>query len=85
MSALAAPTTPGSDVTWYALTPEEAAERLQVDPASGLAPSEATQRLQTHGPNALAEAKAEPVWRRFLKQYREYMHIVASARRSSAC
>ena len=66
----------GSDVTWYALTPEEVASRLQVDPASGLTPAEATQRLQTYGPNALAEAKPVPVWQRFLKQYREYMQIV---------
>ena len=29
-----------------------------------------------YGPNALAEAKAEPVWKRFLKQYKEYMQIV---------
>ena len=78
MTAQAEPgsATTGPDVKWYALTSEEAASRLQVDPASGLRPSEATQRLQQYGPNALAEAKAESVWRRFLKQYREYMQIV---------
>ena len=30
----------------------------------------------TYGPNALAEKKAEPVWKQFLKHYREYMQIV---------
>jgi Ca2+-transporting ATPase len=76
MTALAEPATAGSDVRWYALSPEEVASRLKVDPASGLTPSEATQRLQQYGPNALAEAESEPVWKRFAKQYREYMQIV---------
>jgi Ca2+-transporting ATPase len=70
------PTKPATDAQWYSLTPEEVASRLRVDPATGLTAAEATQRLQTYGPNALAEAKPEPVWRRFLKQYREYMQIV---------
>jgi Ca2+-transporting ATPase len=76
MTALAEPTKVGPDVAWYALTPEEVASQLKVDPASGLSASEAAQRLKTYGPNALAEAKAEPTWKRFLKQYREYMQIV---------
>jgi Ca2+-transporting ATPase len=67
---------PASDVKWYTLAPDEVASRLQVDPATGLTAAEAAQRLQKHGPNALAEAEPEPVWRRFLKQYKEYMQIV---------
>jgi len=65
-----------SDVKWYGLAPDEIASRLQVDPAVGLAPAEAAKRLQTYGPNALAEAKPEPTWKRFAKQYKEYMQIV---------
>ena len=42
----------------------------------GLTADEARQRLQEHGPNALAEAEPEPVWRQFLKHYRDYMQIV---------
>ncbi len=76
MTDLAGPTKAGSEDDWHALTAEDVASRLQVDPASGLSPSEATQRLKTYGPNALAEAVPEPVWKRFLKQYREYMQIV---------
>ena len=61
---------------WHALTAEEVAARLDVDPARGLTVEEARTRLATYGPNALAEAKAEPVWRQFLKHYTEYMQIV---------
>jgi Ca2+-transporting ATPase len=70
-SAPAAP-----DAVWYALSPAEVADRLKVDPATGLTAAEAARRLQEYGPNALAEAKAEPVWKKFLKQYKEYMQIV---------
>ncbi len=66
----------GSDVTWYTLTPDEVASRLQVDPAKGLTAAEAQARLQKYGPNALAEAKAVPVWKQFLKHYTDYMQIV---------
>src|SRR5512144_1091713 len=65
-----------ADVPWHVLSPTEAASRLGVDPASGLTAAEAQQRLQTYGPNALAAAEAEPVWKQFLKHYRDYMQIV---------
>ncbi len=64
------------DVAWHGLTPADVAGRLEVDPAVGLTPAEAATRLQAYGPNALAEAKPEPTWRRFAKQYKEYMQIV---------
>ena len=61
---------------WHALPAADVASRLQIDPGKGLSASEAARRLQEYGPNALAEAKAEPVWRRFLKHYAEYMQVV---------
>ena len=70
------PTQAGPAIAWHALTAAEVAARLDVDPARGLTAAEARQRLQTHGLNALAEAKAEPVWRQFLKHYADYMQIV---------
>jgi len=76
MTATAHPAELSSPVVWHALTAEEVAARLDVDPAQGLTVEEARTRLATWGPNALAEAKAEPVWRRFLKHYTEYMQIV---------
>ena len=63
------PAPAAADAAWYALAPEEAARRLGVDPAQGLSAAEAQRRLQQYGPNALAAAKAEPVWKRFLKHY----------------
>ncbi len=79
MTAVAAPAPSApapADAAWYMLTPEEAARRLEVEPATGLSAAEAGQRLQRYGPNALAEAKPAPLWQRFLRQYREYMQIV---------
>src|SRR3954470_7424453 len=73
-SAVAARTVP--DGQWHALTPEEAATRLGVDPLLGLSAAEAQKRLNSYGPNALAEAKPEPVWKQFFKHYRDYMQMV---------
>jgi len=67
----AAPTT-----VWYALTPDEAAKRLEVDPAQGLSAATAAELLQKDGPNALPAEKAVPGWQRFLGQYRSYMQIL---------
>src|SRR4051812_25360192 len=64
------------ELPWYALTPDEAAARLKVDPLRGLTRTEAGRRLGESGPNALARTEAAPVWKQFLKHYREYMQIV---------
>ena len=65
-----------SHAAWYALTPSEVAEGLQIDPVQGLSAAEVRRRLDAYGRNELAEAKAEPVWRQFLKHYTDYMQIV---------
>ena len=61
---------------WYALSPEEAAQRLGVDPATGLTAAHASELLTKNGPNVLPEEKPEPGWRRFLAEYRAYMQII---------
>src|SRR5512139_1529420 len=61
---------------WYALTADEAAKQLQVDPAKGLSAAEAQQRLQKYGPNQLAEKKKESGLQAFLRQYRDLMQII---------
>ena len=43
---------------WYALSAEDVAARLGVDPASGLTAAKAAERLQKNGPNALPAEKA---------------------------
>ena len=47
-----------------------------VEAATGLTATEASSRLATYGPNKFAEAKADPVWLRFLRQYQDLMQIV---------
>src|SRR6476620_11777772 len=64
------------EVPWHALDATEVASRLGVDPATGLTADQARQRLAEHGRNALAAPEPEPVWRQFLKHYRDYMQIV---------
>ena len=60
-------------MAWYALTAEEVAANLGVDPATGLPAARAAELLDRNGPNALAEEKPKPGWRRFLDDYRTFM------------
>ena len=75
-SATASLAHPDVDVAWHALTPSEVASRLDVDIASGLSSAQAQERLKQYGPNALAAPKAAPIWKQFLKHYRDYMCII---------
>ena len=61
---------------WYALTPEDVAKRLDVDPAQGLSAAKAAELLQKNGPNALPAEATVPGWKQFLAQYRSYMQII---------
>ena len=62
--------------TWFLLPGDEVAQKLEVDPERGLPADEAARRLQQYGPNKFAEAKPEPRWRAFIRQYRDPMQIV---------
>src|SRR3954470_8525318 len=62
--------------TWYDHPGAEVAAALGVDPNTGLSAAEAGTRLQTYGPNKFAEAKSEPRWRAFERQYHDPMQIV---------
>ena len=44
---------PAEHVAWYALSADEAARALDVDPGRGLDGGEVTQRLAQYGPNEL--------------------------------
>ena len=61
---------------WYALSADDVAGRLGVDPADGLSAAKAAELLQKNGPNALPAEKPTPAWRRFVGQYRSYMQII---------
>ncbi|MGZ3677002.1 MAG: cation-translocating P-type ATPase [Ktedonobacterales bacterium] len=77
-SITATPTTgvsePGPD--WYALSVTDVLKAQGIDAALGLSTAEATARLQRFGPNVFAEAKKEPGWRAFIRQFRDPMQIV---------
>ncbi len=65
-----------SVTAWYALTPEDVAKRLDVDPGQGLSAARAAALLQTNGPNALPAEATVAGWKQFLAQYRSYMQII---------
>ncbi len=54
-----AASTGGVAERWYALSPDDVAERLGVDPAGGLTAAKAAELLQTDGPNALPAEKTD--------------------------
>ena len=69
----------GEAEKWYALSPDDVAQRLGVDPASGLSAATAAELLKTNGPNALPAEKPPPGWKLFLAQYKSYMQIILVA------
>ena len=56
---------------YSSLTPAETAQRLQTSLITGLTPAEALSRLHDQGPNELPHEEPEPLWLRFLKQFKE--------------
>src|SRR5918995_1552459 len=76
MAEPASPDTAREATVWHSLTAEEASAQLGVDPARGLKAAEVERRRATFGPNKLAEAKKEPGWQAFLRQYRDLMQLV---------
>lgn len=61
---------------WYALSVTEALSTQGTDPARGLSTAEATARLARFGANVFSEAKKEPGWHAFIRQFRDPMQIV---------
>src|SRR5215208_7657298 len=64
---------------WHVLSREGAVRELGVEPERGLTSEEAADRLARYGPNRFAEAKSEPRWQAFLRQYQDPMQIVLVA------
>jgi Ca2+-transporting ATPase len=64
---------------WHVLSREDALQELGVRPEAGLTSKEAAERRARYGPNKFAEAKAEPRWHAFLRQYQDPMQIVLLA------
>jgi P-type Ca2+ transporter type 2C len=53
---------PAQDVAWYALSTDEAARALGVDPGQGLAAGDVTRRQAEYGPNELPTEPPPSVW-----------------------
>ena len=62
--------------TFALLSPEETATRLASSTTTGLSYTEAEARLHTNGPNELPHEKPEPLWLRFLKQFKETLILL---------
>jgi Ca2+-transporting ATPase len=58
------------------LSPNETAQRLQTSLTNGLTPAEALSRLHDQGPNELPHEEPEPLWLRFLKQFKEPLIVL---------
>ncbi|KAL9111197.1 MAG: hypothetical protein Q9227_004274 [Pyrenula ochraceoflavens] len=58
------------------LSPEDTASQLSTSLAHGLSPSEAESRLFKDGPNELPHEEPEPLWLRFLKQFKETLILL---------
>ncbi|KAK5103754.1 High affinity Ca2+/Mn2+ P-type ATPase-like protein [Lithohypha guttulata] len=61
------------------LTPEETAEKLNTSLSTGLSPNEAQSRLIKNGANELPHEEEEPLWLRFLKQFKETLILLLLA------
>ncbi|KAI1109018.1 calcium-transporting P-type ATPase [Nemania sp. NC0429] len=58
------------------LTPAETATRLRTSLTYGLTPGEALSRLGDYGPNEIVHEEPDPLWLRFLSQFREPLIIL---------
>ena len=77
MAITETPSTATSEAhVWHVLSREGAVRELGVEPERGLTSEDAAERLERYGPNRFAEAKAEPRWHAFLRQYQDPMQIV---------
>src|SRR4051794_15706530 len=66
----------GAAVVWHGLTAEEACFQLGAERSRGLDAAEVERRRAQYGANKLAEAKKEPGWHSFVRQYRDLMQLV---------
>lgn len=62
-------TQPSKEPTWHALTTEEAVKATGSHAENGLTQQQAGTRLAEEGANELPQRAAQPVWKRFLRQF----------------
>lgn len=62
--------------TYSFLSPQESATRARTSLATGLSIAEARERLHNEGPNELPHEEEEPLWLRFVKQFKETLILL---------
>src|SRR4051812_8233524 len=67
---------PADNTAWHTVSLVDVFTMQGVDEHAGLTSTEAASRRQKFGPNRMAEAKQEPRWRAFARQYADPMQIV---------
>jgi magnesium-transporting ATPase (P-type) len=67
------------EVSWHALSVDEAAKRLTTGAGKGLGAAEATKRLEKYGPNRLPKGKKRGPLMRFLSQFNNVLVYVLLA------
>ncbi len=70
---------PISEEESYQLALPSLIEKLKTDPKLGLSAAEAETRLALYGPNALKAEEREPMWRKFLNQFKDTMVLILIA------
>jgi Ca2+-transporting ATPase len=68
-----------SGLVWHTLSAGQVLRAEEVSGERGLSSAEAASRADRFGPNKLAEAKGEPRWHAFIRQYQDPMQIVLLA------
>jgi Ca2+-transporting ATPase len=79
MATMTSPPDAGEAPAFHVLSVPEALEAEQVDRQRGLDEAEVERRREKYGRNRFAEAKKEPWWRSFVRQYADPMQIVLLA------
>jgi Ca2+-transporting ATPase len=64
---------------WHTLSAVEIAQRLNVDPQTGLSASEVQRRANAYGPNEILEHPPRSLWWMFLDQFTDFMILVLIA------
>lgn len=70
---------PGDTPFWHVLSAAEVAQRLGVNPQTGLNLDEAERRMAVYGPNEIQEQRRRRPWRMFLDQFTDFMILVLIA------
>lgn len=64
---------------WHTLSVSAVGQKLNTDLKQGLTPSEAAARLTRYGPNEIVGREGEPLWRKFLAQFQDFLVIILLA------